>query len=159
VAFRALTKARVISIIVAFFGLILLLSGNGSAQAPLNIGDLFSFLSGIFWAIGIASLNSWSQIPILPLSTFVFLSKTIILAVFTVVIYGDPLPDFTMAHAAFPTAVFWSIVILLPCFFVIFQASQFLFLGRVGLLTISEVVVAIDSAAILVPDEPMQAIQ
>jgi hypothetical protein len=41
VAFRALTKARVISIIVAFFGLILLLSGNGSAQAPLNIGDLF----------------------------------------------------------------------------------------------------------------------
>ena len=53
-----LTKARVISIIVAFFGLILLLSGNGSAQAPLNIGDLFSFLSGIFWTIGIASLNS-----------------------------------------------------------------------------------------------------
>ena len=53
-----LTKARVISIIVAFFSLILLLSGNGSAQAPLNIGDLFSFLSGIFWTIGIASLNS-----------------------------------------------------------------------------------------------------
>jgi drug/metabolite transporter (DMT)-like permease len=154
-----LTKARVISIIVAFFGLILLLSGNGSAQAPLNIGDLFSFLSGIFWAIGIASLNRWSQIPILPLSTFVFLSTTIISAVFAVVIYGDPLPDFTMAQAAFPTAAFWSIVILLPCFFVIFRASQFLFPGRVGLLTMSEVVVAIVSAAILVPDEPMQAIQ
>ena len=75
------------------------------------------------------------------------------------VIYGDPLPDFTVAQAAFPTAAFWSIVILLPCFFVIFRASQFLFPGRVGLLTMSEVVIAIVSAAILVPDEPMQAIQ
>tara|TARA_B100000780_G_scaffold217629_1_gene156886 strand:+ start:421 stop:549 length:129 start_codon:yes stop_codon:yes gene_type:complete len=42
----------------------------------------------------------------------VFLSTTIILAIFAVVIYGDLLPDFTMAQAAFPTIAFWSIVIL-----------------------------------------------
>jgi drug/metabolite transporter (DMT)-like permease len=154
-----LTNARWISIFVALLGLMLLLSDNGSAQSTLNVSDLFSFLSGIFWAIGIASLNRWSSIPILSLSTFVFLSTTIISAMFAVLLYGHPLPSLAIAKAAFPTAAFWSIVVLLPCFLVFFRASQFLFPGRVALLTMSEVVFAIVSATILVPNEPMQTIQ
>ena len=47
-----LTKYRIIAIAVAFAGLILLLSNGNSSENPLNIGDLYSFLSGIFWAIG-----------------------------------------------------------------------------------------------------------
>ena len=46
-----LTKAQVVSIVMAFLGLILRLSSSDTAQAPLNIGDLFSFLSSIFWLL------------------------------------------------------------------------------------------------------------
>jgi drug/metabolite transporter (DMT)-like permease len=53
----------------------------------------------------------------------------------------------------------WSIFILLPCFCIIFRVSQLLFPGRVGILSMSEVVVAIISAAILVPEETMLWIQ
>lgn len=154
-----LTKARIIAIGVAFSGLFLLLSDGESSDYPLNIGDLYSFLSGIFWAIGVATLNRWSNIPILPLASFIFFSTTIISAIFAGVFHVDPLPDFTMIKAAFPTATFWSIFIFLPCFCIIFRVSQLLFPGRVGILTMSEVVVAIISAAILIPDETMLLMQ
>src|SRR5210317_1062813 len=154
-----LTRARIIAIGVAFLGLFLLLSNGESSDYPMNIGDLYSLLSGIFWAIGVATLNRWSNIPILPLATFIFFSTTIISAIFAGAVQVNLLPDFTMIKTAFPTAAFWSIVIFLPCFCIIFRVSQLLFPGRVGILTMSEVVVAIVSAAILVPEERMLLMQ
>ena len=154
-----LTKKRLLSICVAFLGLVLLLSNGDAVQHPLNIGDLFSFLSGIFWAIGIACLKRWSTIPILPLTTFIFIATTAISAVFAGLLFNVPLPDITMLKTAFPTAAVWSIIFLLPCFCIIFRVSQLLFPGRVGILTMSEVVVAMISAAILLPEEPMLLLQ
>jgi drug/metabolite transporter (DMT)-like permease len=154
-----LTRARIIAICVAFAGLFLLLSNGDSSAYPLNIGDLYSLLSGIFWAIGVATLNRWPKIPILPLATFIFLSTTTISAIFAGVLHVDPLPDLAMIKIAFPTAAFWSIVVFLPCFCIIFRISQLLFPGRVGILTMSEVVVAIISAAILIPEETMVLMQ
>ena len=52
-----LTKARIIAIGVALIGLFLLLSNANSSNQALNIGDLYSFMSGIFWAIGVSVLN------------------------------------------------------------------------------------------------------
>lgn len=150
-----LTKARVISIAVAFAGLFLLLSSGGSTDYPINKGDFYSLASGMFWAVGVATLNRWSNIPVLPLTTFIFISTTAISALFAAGFYGDPLPDLVMVKAAFSTAAFWSICILLPSFYVIFNVSQVLFPGRVGILTMSEVIVAIVSAAILIPEETM----
>ena len=154
-----LTRARIIAIGVAFLGLFLLLSNGESSDHPLNIGDLYSLLSGIFWAIGVATLNRWSNIPILPVATFIFFSKTALSAIFAGFLHVDPLPDLTMIKTAFPTAAFWSVFIFLPCFCIIFRVSQLLFPGRVGILTMSEVVVAIISAAILVPEESMILMQ
>jgi drug/metabolite transporter (DMT)-like permease len=154
-----LTRARIIAIVVAFLGLFLLLSNGDSSEHPLNTGDLYSLLSGIFWAIGVATLNRWSNIPILPLATFIFFSTTILSAIFAGVLQADPLPDLTMLKATFPTAAFWSICVFLPCFCIIFRVSQILFPGRVGILAMSEVVVAVISASILVPEESMLLMQ
>ena len=154
-----LTRARIIAIGVAFLGLFLLLSNGDSSDHPLNRGDLYSLLSGIFWAIGVATLNRWSNIPILPLATFIFFSTTILSAIFAGVVQADPLPDLTMIKTVFPTAAFWSICIFLPCFCIIFRVSQILFPGRVGILTMSEVVVAVISASIFVPEESMLLMQ
>ena len=155
-----LTHARIVAIAVAFLGLFLLLTidGDGPAQ-PLNIGDLYSLLSGVFWAFGVASLNRWPSIPILPLTAVIFLSTTIFSALFAGVLNAEQIPDLQMFKAGFLTAAFWSIVIFLPCFCIIFRVSQVLFPGRVGILTMSEVVVAIISASILVPEERLELIQ
>lgn len=154
-----LTKARVIAIVVAFAGLYLLLADGAASSHPFNRGDLYSLLSGIVWAFGIAVLNRWSSIPILPLAAFIFLFTTALSAFFAGVIVADPIPVFSLLKDVFPTALIWSVVVILPGFIVIFRVSQILFPGRVGILTMSEVVVAIMSASLLLPEEKMAAVQ
>lgn len=154
-----LTKARVIAIGVALLGLFLLLSNGDSSSHGLNIGDFYSLLSGIFWAIGIATLNRWSAIPILPLLTFTFLVTTMFSALAAGLLHADALPGLQSIKTALPTAMFWAIIIFLPSFFMIFRISQLLFPGRVGILTMTEAIVAIVSAAILIPEESMILMQ
>jgi len=154
-----LSRARIIAIVVAFCGLCLLLLDGESTQQPLNIGDLYSFFSGVLWACAIAVLNRWANIPILPVAAFIFIFTTIISVFFAAVLNTEVAPTFTMLKAAFPTAAVWSIVIILPGFLIIFRVSQLLFPGRVGILCMSEVIVAIISASILLPDERMALVQ
>lgn len=154
-----LTVARVVSLVVAFVGLFLILSDSGSSPVPVNIGDLYGFLSGVFWAVALATLKRWSTIPILPLTALVFISTTLISMFFAVVVNVEPVPDLALIKAAIPTAVIWSVIILLPCFCVIFRLSQLLFPGRVTILMMLEVVVAVVSAAILLPEETFLPLQ
>ena len=156
---ESLTIARIFSIVIAFLGLFLLLFNGSILEYQLNIGDLFSLLSGIFWAIGVASLNRWSKIPIIPLTGFVFIFSFTFSIIFAIYFFNDPYPEISLIKLAFPTAVIWSILILLPCFFIIFRVSQFLLPGRVGILTMSEIVVAMISATILIPNESLFTIQ
>lgn len=154
-----LTKARIIAIGVALIGLFLLLSNANSSNQALNIGDLYSFMSGIFWAIGVSVLNRWAAIPILPLLAFTFLATTLFSALTAGLLPANPVPDLQAVKMALPAAAFWAIFIFVPSFFIIFRISQLLFPGRVGILTMTEAIVAIVSAAILIPEESMLLLQ
>ena len=154
-----LTKARIIAIGVALIGLFLLLSNVNSSNQALNIGDLYSFMSGIFWAIGVSVLNRWATIPILPLLAFTFLATTLFSALTAGLLPANPVPDLQAVKMALPAAAFWAIFIFVPSFFIIFRISQLLFPGRVGILTMTEAIVAIVSAAILIPEESMLLLQ
>ena len=155
-----LTKARICSILVAVIGLFLLLTDLNNSESPeLNIGDLFGLLSGIFWAIGATIINRWPNAPTLPLTTIVYVATTILSVLFAIFLYQDPMPNIGIIEDSFLTAAIWSIIILLPGFWIIFRVSQLLFPGRVGILMMSEVVVAIVSARILVPEETMAFFQ
>lgn len=154
-----LTKARIIAIGVALIGLFLLLSNVNSSNQALNIGDLYSFMSGIFWAIGVSVLNRWATIPILPLLACTFLATTLFSALTAGLLPANPVPDLQAVKMALPAAAFWAIFIFVPSFFIIFRISQLLFPGRVGILTMTEAIVAIVSAAILIPEESMLLLQ
>ena len=154
------TKARVISIFIGLLGLFFLLSPNNLSNQSLNIGDLFSVLSGFCWGVGGSILKRNSNtVSIISLATLLYLSTTIISIIFATLFYADPLPNLASIKSAFPTAAFWSIFILSPGFIVIFKVSQILFPGRVGILMMSEVIVACISASIFLPEETMVIIQ
>ena len=154
------TKARVISIFIGLLGLFFLLSPNNLSNQSLNIGDLFSILSGFCWGVGGSILKRNSNtVSIISLATLLYLSTTIISIIFATLFYADPLPNLASIKSAFPTAAFWSIFILSPGFIVIFKVSQVLFPGRVGILMMSEVIVACISASIFLPEETMLIIQ
>lgn len=154
-----LTKARIISILVAMLGLICLLSEGENPTHPLNIGDFYGLLSGLFWVIGAASLNRGKNIEIIPLTTFIYIATTVFSFLFAVIIYKDDPPEVSLIVSILPSSIVWSVLVFLPSFMIIFKVSQVLFPGRVGLLMMSEVIVAIISASILIPTENMISLQ
>jgi len=155
-----LTIARVISIFVALIGLFFLLYDlNDQENLILNFGDFSSLLSGLFWALGASILKKWSKVPILSLTTAVYLSTTILSIFLALIVYKAPFPSFSMIGQNFISAFIWSVIVLLPSFCIIFRISQILFPGRVGILMMSEVVVAVISAKILLPEEQMLILQ
>ena len=155
-----LTIARVISIIVAFIGIILLLYDfRNQETVMLNFGDFSSILSGLFWALGASILKKWSKLPIIPLTAIVYFSTTSLSILLAIIVYKAPIPSLALIGQNFSTAFIWSVIVLLPSFCIIFRISQILFPGRVGILMMSEVAVAVISAKILLPEEQMVILQ
>ena len=155
-----LTIARVISIIVALIGIIFLLYDFRDQETViLNFGDFSSILSGLFWALGASILKKWSKLPIIPLTAIVYFSTTSLSILLAVVVYKAPIPSLALIGQNFPIAFIWSVIVLLPSFCIIFRISQILFPGRVGILMMSEVAVAVISAKILLPEEQMVVLQ
>lgn len=155
-----LTIARVISIIVALIGLILLLYDfRNQETVMLNFGDFSSILSGLFWALGASILKKWSKLPIIPLTAIVYFSTTSLSILLAIIVYKAPIPSLALIGQNFSTAFIWSVIVLLPSFCIIFRISQILFPGRVGILMMSEVAVAVISAKILLPQEQMVILQ
>ena len=155
-----LTIARVISIIVALIGLTLLLYDfRNQETVMLNFGDFSSILSGLFWALGASILKKWSKLPIIPLTAIVYFSTTSLSILLAIIVYKAPIPSLALIGQNFSTAFIWSVIVLLPSFCIIFRISQILFPGRVGILMMSEVAVAVISAKILLPEEQMVILQ
>ncbi len=155
-----LTIARVISIIVALIGIIFLLYDFRDQETViLNFGDFSSILSGLFWALGASILKRWSNLPIIPLTAIVYFSTTSLSILLAIVVYKAPIPSLALIGQNFPIAFIWSVIVLLPSFCIIFRISQILFPGRVGILMMSEVAVAVISAKILLPEEQMVILQ
>jgi drug/metabolite transporter (DMT)-like permease len=155
-----LTIARVISIIVALIGIIFLLYDFRDQETViLNFGDFSSILSGLFWALGASILKKWSKLPIIPLTAIVYFSTTSLSILLAIIVYKAPIPSLGLIGENFSTAFIWSVIVLLPSFCIIFRISQILFPGRVGILMMSEVAVAVISAKILLPEEQMVILQ
>lgn len=138
-------------------GLLLLVSGGGSV--PLNIGDLFALLSGIFWALGAAMIKRFDSVPLPGMTMFQFAVTAlgaIIIGHLTNIV---ELPDNELIVRALPIASVISILVILPAVVVLFWAQKFLFPGRVGLLMMSEVLTAVITASIFLPEERMSAVE
>ena len=69
------------------------------------------------------------------------------------------LPTGDLLARVMPMAGLISILAFLPAVCVLFWAQKFLFPGRVGLLMMSEVLTAVVTASLLLPEESMSAIE
>lgn len=149
--------SRWAAIVSGLLGLGLLMSGGGNM--PLNIGDLFGFFSGIFWAIGGALILRFGAVP-LESSTMGQLSFTCITAlVLGALLGGAALPPAALIAQALPLSALVSLLVILPSLAVLFWASRFLFPGRVGLLMMTEALVAVITASLFLPEEVMSALE
>ena len=150
-----LRPGRIFAIVLGLAGLWLLLTGNDDTTQPLNKGDLMALLSGVFWGLGATGLKKWPQAPT-TITTTCQLAVTSLFCIFLgAVVFGEAVPGMARILPSLPIALGVSILVLLPSVFAIFWASKRLFPGRVGILMMSEVLVAIPSASLFLPDEAM----
>jgi len=154
-----LTLGRVAAILVGLLGVFLLIFQANSSELPLNIGDLFAAMSGVFWAFGAATLKRWPEAPTLTVTTIQVTTTALSAAILSVVLFEIPYPQLTPIRSVFALAFAASVLILLPTMWLLFRIAQILFPGRVGVLMMSEVLVAVVSASILLPEEQLSPVQ
>ncbi|MEP1442952.1 MAG: DMT family transporter [Hyphomicrobiales bacterium] len=150
------TLRRWVAIAIGLIGLGLLLSGDHIRA--FNIGDFLAFLSGVLWAIGGAMLNRYKQVPYVASTFFQFLIAAIVIFPISIAVGILAMPTMDGFLAQTPMMVIAALIIFLPSILSIFWASQFLFPGRVGLLMMTEVLVAVISTSLLLEDEQLQLI-
>ena len=147
------TWKRWAAIAIGLAGLGLLVSGGGSV--PLNIGDLFALLSGLFWAIAAALIKRYDRVPLPGMTMFQFIF-TALSAIFLGFLVGDlQAPSVAVVLPSIALSVLISVLVILPSVWVIFWAQKILFPGRVGLLMMSEVLLAVLTASLFLPEEVM----
>ncbi len=138
-------------------GLLLLVSGGGSV--PLNIGDLFALLSGIFWAFGAAMIMRFGTVPLAGMTLFQFACTSLGALLLGALVGVVAIPGADQVMPVLPASVAISILVILPAVWILFWAQKFLFPGRVGLLMMSEVLTAVITASLFLPEERMSLVE
>lgn len=140
----------------ALAGLALTLGlGGDDVTADLGAGEALGLASGVAWAMG-AVLIRRSGRSGAALIFHQFLAVVAVSAAAALVFGGPPPGAAAFAAAATPLAIGGSLVLFFSLVG-IFRAMARVSPGRSGLLMMTEVVVAVISAAILLPDEALTA--
>ncbi len=150
---------RWMAILVGLVGLYFILGGVSELTTPINMGDYFALASGVFWGIGTVYLkkNPYINTTGVVTSQHLFSFMVALAGCLLLPELGD-IPKWSIWVATMPMMWLYSCLCLLPSLYAIFWASSRLYPGRVGILMMTEVLVAVVSASILL-DEQLKALE
>lgn len=156
---------RWIAVVLGIVGLSLMLAPAGGTSAPLNIGDAVALLAGLLWAVGSAYTKRFPEVPLHGTMSVQFFSATIVALLVALgydALTGSapglaamPVPALEIWLRSLPLALAYAVLLILPSMYICVWCARRLAPGRVGLLMMSEVVVAVLSAAWLLPEEQL----
>ena len=148
------------TVVAGLVGLFLLLSGGADGPtASLGLADVLAVASGILWAFGAAGMKRWPDVHVAVTITFQFVFAVIGGVTLQFVVLSGSVPSVERFVAAFPLSFLASILFLLPSIVLIFWACRLVYPGRAAILMMSEAVVAVISATLLLPTETISAQQ
>ncbi|MBD3666049.1 DMT family transporter [Sulfitobacter aestuariivivens] len=145
------------AIVLGLVGLGCLLSGDHSQ--PLGAADVLAVASGVLWALGGAAIKSRGDLPVAGMAMLQYLFLVLFTFGLGLALGDARLPDPALLLANLPALSAFALLVYVPAVILLFWASRILYPGRVGILMMSEVYVAILSASLLLPDERMVAVQ
>ena len=123
-----------------------LVTGVNRDELRSDPADLLGLLSGLFWALGSVMIRRYDGLNFVHVSFLQYLSGGI-MALLAALYLGDPLPQLNAFLQAIPPAFLASVVVFLPSVLLIFRIMQYVSPGLVGILMLSEALVAAVSAA------------
>ena len=123
-----------------------LVTGVSRDELRFNPADLLGLLSGLFWALGSVMIRRYDALNFITVSFLQYLFGGI-MALLAALYFGDPIPQLNALLQAIPPAFLASVVLFLPSVLLIFRMMQYVSPGLVGILMLSEALVAAVSAA------------
>lgn len=136
---------------LGFAGLALMLSVKSSGGGGLNLGDIMGLLSGVFWGAGAAYARLHHSVPPVDTTASIYVFSCLIgLALLWPLLGTDArIPPLDAWVAAAPITIAFSLLVFLPTLYAVIWCAQRLSPGRVGILMMSEVLVAALSASFI----------
>jgi len=123
-----------------------LVTGVIHDELRVDPADLLGLLSGVFWALGSVMIRRYNGLNFVHVSFLQYLFGGI-MALLAALYLGDPIPQHNALLQAIPLAFLASAVVFLPSALLIFRIMQYVSPGLVGILMLSEALVAAVSAA------------
>ena len=123
-----------------------LVTGVSRDELRFDPADLLGLLSGVFWALGSVMIRRYNGLNFVHVSFLQYLFGGI-MALLAALYLGDPIPQHNALLQAIPLAFLASAVVFLPSALLIFRIMQYVSPGLVGILMLSEALVAAVSAA------------
>ena len=136
---------RWLAIAAALVGCILV-TGVSRDELRFDPADLLGLLSGLFWALGSVMIRRYDGLNFVHVSFLQYLFGGI-MALLAALYLGDPIPQLNAVLQAIPPAFLAAVVVFLPSVLLIFRIMQYVSPGLVGILMLSEALVAAVSAA------------
>ncbi len=145
---------RWLAMLTGFCGLALMLftgsESGAETRVPFNIGDFIALLSGIFWGMGTVLMRRSPTIEAMTIVPaqylFAFLISVFFLLTLSPAITPPPADAWLKAM---PYLIGFYVCVILPTLYICARSSQVISPGRVGILMMSEVLVAGISAPLL----------
>jgi drug/metabolite transporter (DMT)-like permease len=123
-----------------------LVTGVNRDELRFDPADLLGLLSGLFWALGSVMIRRYDGLNFVTVSFLQYLFGGI-MALLAALYLGVPIPQLNALLQAIPPAFLASVVVFLPSVLLIFRIMQYVSPGLVGILMLSEALVAAVSAA------------
>ena len=136
---------RWLAIAAALVGCILVTEVSRD-ELRFDPADLLGLLSGLFWALGSVMIRRYDGLNFVHVSFLQYLFGGI-MALLAALYLGDPIPQLNAVLQAIPPAFLAAVVVFLPSVLLIFRIMQYVSPGLVGILMLSEALVAAVSAA------------
>ena len=131
---------RWLAIVVGVTGCLLVMRVNPLAYGYDN-ADLLGLIAGMAWAAGSVVIRRYPKADFLHITFMQYLIGGL-LAGGAAIVMGDAIPAISHVLTALPVAFLASAVVFLPSVLLIFRIMQYLSPGLVGILMLSEVLVA-----------------
>ena len=142
------------AIVAGLLGLYFIVGGGQATMQALNIGDWFGIASGISWGIAAVLIKKNPNVSVTGIVTSQHTSSVLLATVCCFLLPGiGDLPAIEIWIDALPMMLVYTWFGLVPSLFAIFWASSRLFPGRVGILMMTEAVVAVISASLLLDEQ------
>lgn len=154
---QPITGVRLAAIALGLAGLWVILAIDGGVPMPRGLGDWLGLVSGVIWAVATVCFRARGDVDPVQMA-FYYLSGTLVMATAIALVFM-PLEAGTLgrlaqaALAAWPLIAFSGVVMFAGSLVLLIWANQRMDPGRVGVLLLIEVPVAVATAAWLT-DEP-----